>query len=129
MTAAITLAGIVFLLVTDHCGGCQNEIRSETRSPGGLVKAVVFIRACGATTGFGTHVSVLPASESLHDGTGNVLIADSDHGKATTGPNGELNVRLQWKTDGRLLIAYPIAARVFRSEVQHGDIAIEYRPE
>jgi hypothetical protein len=59
---------------------CNNTVLSETNSPGAELKAVVFTRSCGATTGVSTHVSILPETANLRpkDG-GNLFIADTDH--------------------------------------------------
>jgi hypothetical protein len=40
------------------------------------MKAVVFNRNCGATTGFNTQVSILPVEQGLQDESGNALIVD-----------------------------------------------------
>ena len=55
---------------------CGNDIYSETLSPDGELKAVIFQRDCGATTGFSTQVSILDTDETLENDGGNInLIA------------------------------------------------------
>jgi hypothetical protein len=39
----------------------------------------VFERACGATTGFSTQVSLLHAGQSLRNEPGNLFVADTNH--------------------------------------------------
>jgi hypothetical protein len=51
------LGWLVISALEDLCG---NDPISETPSPNGQMKVVVFQRDCGATTGFSTQVSVLP---------------------------------------------------------------------
>jgi hypothetical protein len=45
--------------------GCANEVLSQTVSPDAKMKAVVFQRDCGATTGFSTQVSIIQNSSLL----------------------------------------------------------------
>jgi hypothetical protein len=63
---------------------CRNSAVLETPSPGAELKAVVFTRDCGATTGTGTHVSILPnraplrlgpAADLMSSWTGSAAIA------------------------------------------------------
>src|SRR4051812_3963383 len=44
---------------------CKNQIIKEIPSPNGQFKVILFERGCGATTGFNTQVSVLPAGADL----------------------------------------------------------------
>jgi hypothetical protein len=56
-------------------GMCGNEIIAEIRSPSKKLKAVIFIRDCGATTGYSTQLTVMENSGILdNDEGGNVLI-------------------------------------------------------
>ena len=62
--------------VTAACSLCGNDISQTVPSPAGGLKAVVFDRDCGATTGFSTQVSILYATESLPNDGGNTLVLD-----------------------------------------------------
>lgn len=124
VVALIALAiGAFLYLVPDACG---NEVLSEVMSPGGRLKAVVFERDCGATTGFSTQVSILPVVEALPNEAGNVLVADCDHGKAPSGPGGGPALRVTWLSDRQMRIEHHPGARIVRSEAKHGGIKIEY---
>lgn len=107
-------------------GLCNNDIITEMPSPSGTRKAVVFQRDCGATTGFSTQVSVLPAREELPPDGGNVFVADDDHGQAPSGPGGGPAVEVVWLREERLLIRHHPLARVFRSEPSVGNVVVEY---
>ena len=48
-------------------GGCKEQMVSETPSPDGRMKVIIFVRDCGATTRASTHVSVVRTGVS---GTG-----------------------------------------------------------
>jgi hypothetical protein len=127
VAAAYCGVAVALMLVLLACDGCANEVISETASRNGSI-AVVFVRSCGATTGFGTHVSVLAAGAKLPADGGNIFIADSDHGQAKTGSQGELNVQARWAADKQLIIKYPKSARLFRSEERLGDVHVVYEP-
>lgn len=64
------------LTLTGCEAACGNEVSNTVVSPTGTMKAVVFNRNCGATTGFNTQVSVLSLGQDLQDEGGNVLIVD-----------------------------------------------------
>lgn len=68
----VCAAPVMFLL--SGCGVCDNTISQTVRSPDGQLKAVIFQRECGATTGFSTQISVLAADETLPDDSGNVFV-------------------------------------------------------
>ena len=88
---------------------CGNGILQTVRSPDGTLKAVIFERGCGATTGYSEQVSVLPAGDALPNRAGNVFVADSNHGAAPDGPQ----VKASWQSADHLRIAYHKKARVF----------------
>jgi hypothetical protein len=67
--------------------GCGNSVISRADAPDGRHMAIMFQRACGATTAFSTHISVLePRAEP--PGGGNAFRADTDHGAAGSGDWG-----------------------------------------
>jgi hypothetical protein len=105
---------------------CGNAPISETPSPNGKMKVVVFQRDCGATTGFSTQVSILPIAQSLPKESGNVFTSDTDHGKAPSGPKGGPEVRIQWRGDKVVSVAHHKAARVFHERSKIRDITVTY---
>lgn len=106
--------------------GCSNELVAEYPSPDGALKIVVFGRSCGATTGFSTHASVLPAKDGLPESGGNVLACDAGHGAAPTGPAGGPEVRVRWMSPTRVRIEHHARARLFKSEPRVQMLAIEH---
>ncbi len=108
-----TLAIFAFcaLLTNSACFGlddmCGNDVTKEVISPDGKMKAVVFQRDCGATTGFSTQISVLPDSKTLPNESGNVFYATDNHGKAKFNKDFVLeNLEIKWLNDTELLIKY-----------------------
>lgn len=115
--AALSLSG---------CSTCANDFVSESLSPDGKHKAVVFVRSCGATTGYGTHVSVMRAIEKVGDDVGNAFTADDNHGKVQLGSAHQLPLRVQWTGGNSMLIRYPERSRLFRSELRVAQVAVTY---
>jgi hypothetical protein len=93
---ALALAGLYLLLMSLDL--CANEIHQEVYSPERTLKAVIFQRDCGATTGFSTHVSIVPAEEELgNDRAGNLYIAN--------GHPAESSLVLQWSSETAMTIS------------------------
>lgn len=120
--SAMVLVGCYFLLDA----GCVNEILYAEKSPDGSLEAVVFQRACGATTDFSTQVSIFRSWLPRGNSSGNIFVADTDHGKAPSGPGGGPDVKTRWASEKELVVAYPGMARVFRSEPGWGTVKITY---
>ena len=110
----------------DLTGNCGNDLLSDVASPGGAHHAVVFQRACGATTGFSTQLSVLAADAALPDSGGNVFSADDDHGRAPAGPGGGPRVAARWIAANTLEVRYDARARVFTRELRYDGIEIRF---
>ena len=92
---AIALVGLYLLLMSLDL--CANEIHQEIYSPERTLKAVVFQRDCGATTGFSTHVSIVAAEEALsHHAAGNLYIAN--------GHPAQSSLVLQWSSETSVII-------------------------
>jgi hypothetical protein len=93
-------AGLIVMIVETMFGDlCGNEIFQQSRSPDGQHKVVVFLRSCGATTGFSTQVSILPRDEELSDNdSGNTLICSDDFGRQ--------EIKVEWEGDKRLKLFY-----------------------
>ena len=121
--AAVIVAAPGLVFSGEMCG---NQTLAEVRSPGGTHRAVVFERDCGATSGFSTQVSVLPAGETLPSEGGNLFVADDDHGQAPSGPGGGPVVEPVWLAENRLLIRHHPRARVFHSEARVDGVEVTY---
>lgn len=101
---AIVAFGVWYVVQQFNAGMCGNTEAQTVVSPDGQLKAVVFERDCGATTGFSTQVSVLRANQTLPDDGGNVLVTDAS--EAST-------VHVVWTGARTLQIQYPTQATVF----------------
>lgn len=101
---------IVLLLLAYYCidsflsDMCGNKVVSETVSPDGQLKAVVFTRDCGATTEYSTQLSILNASDQLGNDGGNTFAMDE----------GDLDVR--WTGNRTLSLGHKSGEREYRFE-------------
>ena len=93
------------LIALPGCVSCENEVSQTGLSPSGKLKAVVFNRGCGATTGFNTQVSILGTNRSLPSEGGNVLILD-----------GTVPLRVQWQSELALNVSGLGTAETFKQE-------------
>src|SRR5215510_5330484 len=106
------ILGCLLLLSADSTGcfnltgNCGNKILRTLYSPAKRLKTVVFQRECGATTGFSTQISIISANSDLPDEAGNVFVADTNHGKSPSGPEGGPPVEVEWKGENSLNITY-----------------------
>jgi hypothetical protein len=106
--------------------GCGNDLVNEVRSPGGKIKAVVFQRDCGATTGFSTQVSLLSSNKSLPNESGNLFVATTDHGNAPAAAWGGPIVEISWTDDANLLLRHDKRAGLSKREESLGGVKIRY---
>lgn len=120
--AGAAMAIVVLSFPLTSCGDfCGNQVLSETQSPSGMRRAVVFERSCGATTGFSRQISVLPNHEDLFQNAGNTFIADMDQK-----PIEDLALKTRWTTADELVVTYPVRARVFLQETRTRGVKISY---
>ena len=122
--ATATFAAGLFLSGCSACDSmCGNEIISSVPSPSGTHYAVVFQRNCGATTGFSTQVSVLPAGKRLPNDPGNTFIADEGHDYSVP-----LDVAVSWDSEKVVRLEYDARLRIFRNESQVRGVKVVYSP-
>jgi hypothetical protein len=130
----VRLVGIVLLAGFGGCvDPCGNEVISEVPSPDRRLKAIVFERDCGATTDFSTQVSVMPSGQQFltratwlrSTASGNVFVADTNHGEAPPGPRGGPDVQVRWLGPTRLSISHDRRARVSLQLGSLNEVTIE----
>jgi len=109
IVAIIAIVGACNYIADDMCG---NEIHKEYLSPNGSLKAVVFQRDCGATTGFSTQISILNANEKLDNEVGNIFIIKGD-------PNSVAPI-LSWKSNTQLHIEHRLDGSEFKAKKSFG---------
>ena len=129
---AVKTIGGLFLLGQSSSDMCADNFLSETPSPNRKLKAVLFQIDCGATTGFNSHVAIMPINNSLSNEPQGVFenrsffATDTDHGKAPIGEGGGPEVRLKWASDTKLEIQYHELARVIRADKTSKGVSVVY---
>ena len=108
------------IALSDLCG---NTVVATEISPDRAMKAVLFERNCGATTGFSSQVSVLRADEELPNEGGNVFAANEGRGREATSWGGPY-VALQWRNPRTLSLKVDSSADVRFSADHLGEVAI-----
>ena len=98
------------------CGTCANDPLNVDVSSNQQKVAISFLRDCGATTGFSTHVSILGPSGRLPNTPGNVFILD-----------GKWPISVRWEGDNRLLIAAGNQGEAFKQLGEFEGVTIDYR--
>ena len=120
ITLKIAVAAISIIAIggCSLSAGCGSTVLSESKSPNGLLKAVIFNYDCGATTGFSSHISILPNAITSPRDAGNIFVADG---------SGASAVQIKWLSSNRLLISYDKRARTFNRKKQFESVAISYK--
>jgi len=105
---------------------CTNTVLQTVPDPTQRMQAVVFQRDCGATTGFSTQLSILPAGASLPNNSGNAFVVDAatDDVPAHTARGPEVTV--QWLAPDHLQVRHDPGVRIFRSEQQVEGVRVTY---
>jgi hypothetical protein len=114
--AAASLQGCFFF-------SCGDEVTQRAVSPDGQRVAVSFVRNCGATTDFSTHVTLANAGEKA-DESDAIFVAQA--GSAPRTPQGGPRAQLHWLGPKRLLIAYDSGAEVAFQVIRARDVTIDY---
>lgn len=119
------LLGLAGLTACSDLSDCRNQVLAEKTSPDGWHVATLFVRDCGATTGYATQLAIAERGVPLDRATV-AFIADEDHGSALTqGP--AIWTEMRWTNSAELFFAYAEQARIFRRQHRIGNIRIRYR--
>jgi len=113
MVGVVSVCFYFFSSFQDIWEMCGNTVLTQYPSPNRKLKAVVFERSCGATTGFSTQVSILQTGSVLENAGANLFVADTDHGRAPSGFGGGPEVRFLWISDSSAELQYHPLARTY----------------
>ncbi len=122
----LAIGGFWLFLYTTADDMCGNQVIKNIEIEEAQLKAVVFQRDCGATTGFSTQVSLININEALPNDSGNIFIADTDHGSAPKGEGGGPEVQVKVITRNHIKILTHKNARIFKNEPTSNNIIISY---
>jgi len=133
LVVAIVLGGASMALRAFAAGWCGNELTAADSSPNHRYKAIVFVRNCGATTTFGTHVSIVEQNEKLSDDdVGNILAIDAAccaDPRSRTVPRNSVGgpvATARWNGPDTLAVTYAGGIRIFRQTLVYRTIRVVY---
>jgi hypothetical protein len=124
----LVLGGGLYWLASSFDDLCGNSVVSTAYSPDRAMKAVLFERNCGATTGFSSQVSVLGADEELPNVGGNAFDANEGIGGAATTWGGPF-VALKWRDARTLELRYDSGADVRFKADRVDDVSVILEPQ
>ena len=107
---------LALFLVTGCSELCGNDPLHGEESPDKTKLAIAFVRSCGATTGFSSHVSVIDRNGSLPNKPGNILIVD-----------GKQPISVKWLNNSTLEVDLPIETKTYKKIDKLGEISIKYK--
>ena len=113
-------------------GLCGNDLIQADSAPAGDYEVLVFVRGCGATTTFATHVSIQAKGAGLSpDQVGNVLAiaaccADPRSASLVRNPAGGPLAAVRWTARDTLAIAFPDGVRIFHQVLVYRGVQIRY---
>ncbi|HEO99589.1 MAG TPA: hypothetical protein ENO02_09860 [Epsilonproteobacteria bacterium] len=117
-------AALVFYYFADGLaeGLCSNKIYREYPSPDRSLKAVVFQRECGPSSGATTQISVIDAAKTLENRAGNILVLK--------GEPENVAPAVEWKSKQEMIIYHAIDGNEFKAETRYGQetpVTIDYQ--
>ena len=122
---AMLLAGAWALLAFTNAM-CANDVLVEAPSPDGSLRAVVFVRNCGATTRYSTQVSVLPSTRHLPNDFSRLFVAETGYEPSGNDPKGQPAVSLEWLSLTQLEVRYPAGSNVVRQNTKTHGVSVSY---
>ncbi len=111
---------------TPNADMCSNNILKEIISPDKKLKAIIFTRDCGATTGFSSQLSIVDYSDHLENEKGNTLIISDKESDPET-ETGSVNVNAEWNGNNELTIYFNLKAETFNKKNDTKGVKITYR--
>lgn len=117
--------------IADLIGFCGNEVIQDLPAPTTAERAVSFTRSCGATTGFGTMISLVAREARVPSGPGTIFRAEWSAGQppAAQGYPAGPPVRMRWATPDTLEVVIHHGADPFLVVTRFGSVTIRYRTD
>lgn len=95
--------GAIYVLTADDV--CGNYLYRAYPSPDRKLRAVVFKRNCGATTGFSTHISIVKAASGLPNESGSIY--------TVAGQPKHVAPELRWMSNSELSVLRPLTGKEY----------------
>lgn len=106
---------------------CGNQIITEHFSSDKKYKVVVFVRSCGATTGFSTQISILRNDKALRDDeSGNVLTLSDHYFGDYRNEFGGADVKVKWIESRKVMVQFDSKSELGKKEKEIKGIEVTY---
>jgi hypothetical protein len=121
---------VTFVAFMFFCGcddSCDYAVVSETKSPDGQLKAVVFHRGCGSNPiDSSEQISILSSSTSSPSGRGNLFVAGDESHTTPVEAKSPIEIKVSWESNSLLVISYPKNAQVSQKNPSVAGVAVRY---
>ena len=107
---------LTLVLISGCIDLCGNDPLHGEESPDKSRLAVAFVRSCGATTGFSSHVSIVSKDKPIPNEPGNILVVE-----------GKQPLSVKWRSNTELEIELPKESKIHRQVESLGEISIKYK--
>jgi hypothetical protein len=125
--SALLATLLVCILACGCSEACDYATLSESKSPDGKLKAVVFHRGCGSNPiASSKQISILSSSASSPSGRGNVFIAGDENQTTPTNLKHPTEIKVTWESNSSLVISYPKNAQVSLKKPSVAGVAVRY---
>ncbi len=112
-----------FTLAACGDGLCGNRVTQRALAPDGRREAVVFVRDCGATTAFATHVTIGAPGE-VPEGSSGLFVAT----RGNAHPDwGDAEAHVEWTRPAHLTITRDALSQLFESDGSFDGGSVTYR--
>ena len=95
----------------------DNKVFESVESPNKSLKAIVFERNAGATTGFNRQIAIIESSKPF---------VEKDTTESFFCITGEAKVEVIWLSETNILVRYPLWQQVIRTNSQVRRISVAY---
>jgi hypothetical protein len=118
---------IAWIVVCGCSESCDYAVVSETKSPDGNLKVVLFHRGCGSNPiDSSEQISILSSSASSPSSRGNVFIAGDEKQATPTDLKHPIEIKVKWESNSLLLVSYSKNAQVLLKKPRVAGIAVNY---
>lgn len=129
-TLILGITGCIAILNHLDASMCETTVIDQVTSPNKTLKAVLFQRDCGATTGFNSQVVIVASNKDISQKNAlpeSFFIADTGRDSAPAGKGGGPEIRLNWQSETQLQIQHHEFARLFKAETSSKSVAVNYK--
>lgn len=109
---------------------CPKTVVQRVVSPDRSWSAIAYVRDCGATTWYITHLSIQKVDDDSLSEEGNTLVIDDANAKVPglLDSKGAIPLTLEWRGDRQLMVRYPSRANILEKHSEVGPVTVRFEP-